>query len=67
MTILGLLTAWTASLLVATGFYRWVESPAASQRIIGALGWLWARSSDAGQLAGRVLRQALRRIVFGRN
>ena len=67
MAIFGLLTAWTASLVVATGFYRWVESPAASQRLIGALGWLWARASDVGQLAGRMLRLALRRIVFGRS
>jgi len=38
--ILGLIAALTASLLAATVFYRWIESPAASQRITAALGWL---------------------------
>jgi len=36
----GLLLAIATSLGVATLFYRWIESPAASQRITGALGWL---------------------------
>ena len=38
--VFGLFAALTASLLVATAFYRWVESPAASQRIVLMLGWL---------------------------
>lgn len=38
--VFGLFAALTASLLAATAFYRWVESPAASQRIFQMLGWL---------------------------
>ncbi len=49
--ILGLAAALTASLLAATGFYRWIESPAASQRITAMLGWLLEKLQE---LAGRL-------------
>lgn len=49
--ILGLVAALTASLLAATVFYRWIESPAASQRITAALGWLLEKLQE---LAGRL-------------
>jgi peptidoglycan/LPS O-acetylase OafA/YrhL len=38
--IFGLILALTASIAAATLFYRWIESPAASQRITTALSWL---------------------------
>ena len=38
--IFGLIFVSTVSIAAATLFYRWIESPAASQRIAGALGWL---------------------------
>lgn len=50
-TLVWLGMAWAASLLTATLFYRWIESPEASRRITAAL------SSLAGvgrELAGRV-------------
>ncbi|UCV15287.1 acyltransferase family protein [Quatrionicoccus australiensis] len=49
--ILGLVAALTASLLAATAFYRWIESPAASARITAALGWLFEKVQE---LAGRL-------------
>ena len=42
--IFGLLAAWTASIAVGTLFHRWIESPAASQRITDALGGLFDKS-----------------------
>jgi len=44
--LIGLFGALTASLLTATAFYRWIESPAASQRITSALGWLIGKLHD---------------------
>lgn len=41
--ILVIFGAWTASIAVGTLFYRWVESPAASQRIGAALAWPFAK------------------------
>ena len=38
--LLGLMLAAAASVGFATLFHRWIESPAASQRITSALGWL---------------------------
>lgn len=42
--IFGLCVAWTASVAAGTAFFRWIESPEASQRITSALngliGWL---------------------------
>lgn len=38
--MLGLALAWAASIVTASLFYRWVECPAASQRLTGAVGWL---------------------------
>jgi peptidoglycan/LPS O-acetylase OafA/YrhL len=49
--IVGLILAMTASISAATLFYRWIESPAASQRITTALGWLFSKGMD---LARRV-------------
>lgn len=49
--IFGLVAALTASLLAATAFYRWIESPAASARITAALGWLFEKVQE---LAGRL-------------
>ena len=44
--IFGLILALTASIAAATLFYRWIESPEASQRITGALGWLFAKGRE---------------------
>jgi peptidoglycan/LPS O-acetylase OafA/YrhL len=50
-TLVGLGLAWAASLLAATLFYRWIESPEASRRITSATGSLF----DLGRtLAGRM-------------
>ncbi len=44
--IFGLFLALTASIVAATLFYRWIESPAASQRITAALGWLFGKGLE---------------------
>jgi peptidoglycan/LPS O-acetylase OafA/YrhL len=44
--VIGLALAFTASLGVATLFYRWIESPAASQRITAASGWLFGKGLE---------------------
>jgi len=56
--LIGLFGALTASLLTATAFYRWIESPAASQRITAALGWLLDKGLT---MAGRI--PGLRRLA----
>lgn len=51
--VFGLLLALTASIGAATLFYRWIESPAASQRITAALGRLFGKTLEAaGKLPG---------------
>jgi peptidoglycan/LPS O-acetylase OafA/YrhL len=55
--VTGLLLAWGASLVAATAFYRWVESPAASQRITAASAWLLDKGRElTGKLPGLVDR-----------
>ena len=44
--VFGLFFAWTASIAGGTLFYRWIESPAASQRITAALGWLFGKGLE---------------------
>ena len=44
--VFGLFLAWTASIAGGTLFYRWIESPAASQRITSALGWLFGNGLE---------------------
>lgn len=44
--VFGLFFAWTASIAGGTLFYRWIESPAASQRITAALGWLFDKGLE---------------------
>lgn len=44
--IFALILALTASLAAATLFYRWIESPAASQRITAALSWLLGKGLE---------------------
>jgi len=44
--VFGLFLAWTASIAGGTLFYRWIESPAASQRITSALGWLFGKGME---------------------
>lgn len=53
--IFGMLAAWTASIAGGTLFYRWIESPAASQRITTAISWSFSLAID---LARRVPRLA---------
>jgi peptidoglycan/LPS O-acetylase OafA/YrhL len=60
--MIGLVLAWSASIAAATLFYRWIESPAASQRITAAFSWL---SANLWFMARRTRRLA-RRAVFGR-
>ncbi|MFZ2266033.1 MAG: acyltransferase [Azonexus sp.] len=66
----GLLLAWTASIVAATLFYRWVESPVASQRLSGAIGWLANALRGAlraiPRLAQRYATLLLRRILTDR-
>ena len=42
--MIGLILAWATSIAAATLFYRWIESPEASRRITGALGWLFGNA-----------------------
>ena len=55
--------AWAASILVATLFYRWIESPAASQRLTGAIGWLAGLTWDGLRAAPRYLAAKFRRLL----
>jgi peptidoglycan/LPS O-acetylase OafA/YrhL len=57
--MVGLLLAWAASIAAATLFYRWIESPAASQRITAALGWLSVSLWSLAQRVGRLARRAV--------
>lgn len=60
--IFALILALTASIAAATLFYRWIESPAASQRITGALAWLFGKGQELARkvpvLATRLARRA---------
>lgn len=44
--ISGLVLALTASIISATLFYRWIESPAASKRITAALSWIFSKALE---------------------
>jgi len=44
--ITGLLLAISASIVAATYFYRWIESPEASRRITSAFGWLTGKGLE---------------------
>jgi peptidoglycan/LPS O-acetylase OafA/YrhL len=57
--IVGLTMALATSLVAATLFYRWIESPAASQRIMTAIGWLSASLWSLTQRTGRMARRAM--------
>jgi len=61
--MISLLLAWAAAILTATLFYRWVESPAASQRITGAIAWLVGMARDGLRNVPRLLGAVLRRIL----
>lgn len=51
--MLGILGAWAASIAGGTLFYRWVESPAASQRIAATIGWPFGKLREqANRLPG---------------
>ena len=51
--MLGILGAWAASIAGGTLFYRWVESPAASQRIAVTIGWPFGKLREqANRLPG---------------
>lgn len=60
--IFALFFAFTAAIGAATLFYRWIESPEASRRITGALGWLPGLCVDILRklpaLGSRILRRA---------
>lgn len=64
--LFGLLGTWALSIGAGTLFYRWVESPAASQRLIGALTWLGTPVQVAAQRAGMLTLNLLRRVILGR-
>ena len=57
--MIGLVLAWSASLIAATLFYHWVESPTASQRITAAINGLWIGLLQLAQRAGRLARRAV--------
>jgi peptidoglycan/LPS O-acetylase OafA/YrhL len=61
--LFSLALAWIASILVATLFYRWVESPAASQRLTGAIGWLAGTAWAGLRAVPRLVAPLLRRIL----
>ena len=65
--LFGLLGTWALSIGAGTLFYRWVESPAASQRLIGALTWLGTPVQVAAQRAGMLTLSILRRVILGRS
>jgi len=60
--VFGLFLAWTASIAGGTLFYRWIESPAASRRITGALGGLFGKGLELARkvpgLASLLARRA---------
>lgn len=57
--IFGMISTLTASIGLATVFHRWVESPAASQRIINALLNTWRTTRQLfARLAARLPRRA---------
>lgn len=64
--IFGLLLTWTASVAAGTLFYRWVESPAAGQRIHAALAAGAGLLREGSQKARELAAQALRWLAFGR-
>jgi peptidoglycan/LPS O-acetylase OafA/YrhL len=57
--IFGLILALTTSIVAATLFYRWIESPAASQRITAAFSWLSASMWFVARRTGRLARRAV--------
>jgi peptidoglycan/LPS O-acetylase OafA/YrhL len=57
--VVGLVLALIASILAASLFYRWIESPAASQRIMTAIGWLSSNLWSLMQRTGRLARRAM--------
>ncbi len=65
MSILVALIALTASIAAGALFYRWIESPAASQRITGALSWTTNRV--LGQLARLPLLSGLLQRAMSKN
>jgi peptidoglycan/LPS O-acetylase OafA/YrhL len=64
--LFSLALTWVASILVATLFYRWIESPAASQRLSGAIGWLAGTAWAGLRAVPRGIAPLLRRILPGR-
>lgn len=65
--LFGMLIAWGVSIFGGTLFYRWVECPAASQRISGAIGSATSKLWSGLRLIPRVAAPMLRRIVLGRS
>lgn len=59
--ILGLMLALTASIVAATYFYRWIESPEASRRITLAFGWLFGKGLELVRKVPGLSRFALPR------
>jgi peptidoglycan/LPS O-acetylase OafA/YrhL len=57
--VIALSLALAASLIAATLFYRWIESPAASQRITATLSWLSANLWLLAQRTRRLARRAM--------
>ncbi|MBS1144280.1 MAG: Acyltransferase 3 [Proteobacteria bacterium] len=64
--MIGLVLAWAASIGAATLFYRWIESPAASQRITSGLSSLSAALWMQSRRVLRRTRRLARRAVLGR-
>lgn len=44
--LVGIVGAWASSLVFAVAFYRWIESPAASQRITTGLAGLYGKTTE---------------------
>lgn len=59
--IFGMLAAWTASIAGGTLFYRWIESPIASQRITTAINWSFGLAIDLARKTPRLITLIARR------
>lgn len=63
--LFGMLLTWSLSVLAATLFHRWVESPKGTQRIVESLRLIVAITSSLSLVALQSLRERFRRVVLG--
>ena len=63
--IFGMVLTWSLSVLMATLFHRWVESPQGTQRIVEAIGLIISVAKTLALLALQLLRERFRRLTLG--